>query len=247
MGLLLHRIMATAVTSNVATARLMLSDPRKGAEYGRAIYRLYREHLEMPVDRIQSCSLDAIIPSVASESIVVKYPLYHQGNVSGDETMHLCLIAKALGVQRAFEIGTFDGRTAANLAANCSPSAEVYSLDLPDVVAPELGIDPREMRWVGARVVTLPDNVTLLKGDSATFDFSPYRGSVDMFFVDGSHTYEYVCRDTATAGDCIRPGGVIVWHDYGQWPGVTRYINEIAGERDLHWIEGTSLVVDLVS
>ena len=31
----------------------------------------------------------------------------------------------------AFEIGTFDGRTTLNIAANLRPPARVYTLDLP--------------------------------------------------------------------------------------------------------------------
>ncbi|MCL5958581.1 MAG: class I SAM-dependent methyltransferase, partial [Chloroflexi bacterium] len=57
--------------------------------------------------------------------------------------------------------------------------------------------------------------VKQLYGDSAQFDFGPYRESVDLFFVDGAHSYEYVRSDTAKALSCTRKDGVILWHDYG--------------------------------
>jgi len=238
--------MAAAATLNPAALRLMLDDPRKATEYGRSAYQQYREYLENPISRIPHCSLPDLLPGAASESITLRRPLYREGNVSGDEMMMLCLIAKVLGAQRVFEIRTFDGRTAANLAANCSPSTPIYTLDLPGDAMPQHSIDRREERWIGASLMALPDNVTLLKGDSATFDFAPYRRSIDMFFIDGSHAYDYVRSDTERATGCVRPGGAIVWHDYGQWPGVTRYVNEVAAERDLHWIAGTTLVIQLV-
>ena len=45
----------------------------------------------------------------------------------------------------------------------------------------------------------------------------------------------------------VRKGGMILWHDYGKWPGVTAYL-ENAFERDQRFkdvrnIEGTTIVV----
>ena len=41
--------------------------------------------------------------------------------------------------------------------------------------------------------------ITQLYGDSANFDFSPYAGRMGLVFVDGSHSYDYVLQDTASA------------------------------------------------
>jgi Methyltransferase domain len=67
-----------------------------------------------------------------------------------------------------------------------------------------------------------------LLGDSATFDFSPYARNIDLFFIDGAHTYEYVKNDTLKALECCHPGSVIAWHDYGRMGinGVTRWLHE---------------------
>jgi hypothetical protein len=64
-------------------------------------------------------------------------------------------------------------------------------------------------------------------------------------FVDGSHTYDYLLSDTRAAMTMVRPGGVIVWHDYGVWDGVTTGLEELeARERyGLRNVRGTSLVV----
>jgi predicted O-methyltransferase YrrM len=66
-----------------------------------------------------------------------------------------------------------------------------------------------------------------LVGDSLTFDFSPYFNKVDLVFVDGGHRYEVVSSDTANALRMVRPGGVVVWHDfanYGTYSDITRAI-----------------------
>ncbi len=71
---------------------------------------------------------------------------------------------------------------------------------------------------------------------------------MDFVFIDASHTYEYVLSDSRAALKLLRRGGgtkVILWHDYGEWEGVTRALDELAaGEptfRGLRRIAGTSL------
>jgi hypothetical protein len=45
--------------------------------------------------------------------------------------------------------------------------------------------------------------------------------------------------------EAIAPGGVIVWHDYGVWKGVTKGLEELEDQEGLGLknIRGTSLVV----
>ena len=80
-------------------------------------------------------------------------------------------------------------------------------------------------------------------GDSATFDFSPFYDSIDLMFIDGSHHYQYVKRDSGNALKMIRNGGVIVWHDFLVWPGVTKSLLELSKTLKIHHIKDTSLVI----
>jgi hypothetical protein len=85
-----------------------------------------------------------------------------------------------------------------------------------------------------------------LYGDSGTYDLEPYYDRMDFVFVDGSHTYEYVINDSLHAMRMLRGGqGLIVWHDYSRWDGVTRALNELQRKESffagLSWIEGTTL------
>jgi hypothetical protein len=87
--------------------------------------------------------------------------------------------------------------------------------------------------------------VTQLFGDSKTFDTSPWTGSCDVVFVDGSHAYSYVVSDTQKALDIVAPNGLVLWHDYAgprHAPGVYRALNELARRLPLVRIEGTTLV-----
>jgi hypothetical protein len=42
----------------------------------------------------------------------------------------------------------------------------------------------------------------------------------------------------------VVPGGIVLWHDYGRWEGVSRALDELETERGLglRHIAGTSLV-----
>ena len=180
------------------------------------------------------------------------------GNVSLTELTVIAAICAARRPETIFEIGTFDGRTTLNLVENSPPETRIYTLDLPanQIDETEHALAPGEdvfvrKRGSGARFVSSPfaSRITQLYGDSARFDFFPYRRGIDLVFVDASHAYEYVLADSRTALELLRPGGVILWHDYGtgDWPGVNRALNELHREEPrfarLRWIENTSLVV----
>ena len=180
------------------------------------------------------------------------------GNVSLTELTLIAAICAARKPATIFEIGTFDGRTTLNLAENSASDAAIFTLDLPasqiDDTAHPLasGEDAFVQKSAsGTRFMSSPHacRITQLLGDSATFDFSPYRGAIDLVFVDASHAYDYVLADSRTALNLLSPGGVILWHDYGtgDWPGVNQALNELLRTEPclagLQWIEGTSLVV----
>lgn len=179
------------------------------------------------------------------------------GNVSERELVTICRIVRAARPRSLFELGTFDGRTTLNLAANASPDAEVYTLDLPRE-AIETSVRPiheHEVQYAdksrsGARFggSDVEHKIKQLYGDSGTFDFTRYYDTIDFVFVDASHTYEYVINDSLHALKLLRGGrGTIVWHDYSRWDGVTRALNELrrlhSSFADIVWIRGTTLAI----
>lgn len=180
------------------------------------------------------------------------------GNVSGYELLVIAQLVKARKLAAVFEIGTFDGRTTLNLAANLSEPGRVFTLDLPpeDWNRTGLKIACGDENFIkkersGARFAGTPyaARITQLYGDSATFDFTPYEGTMDAVFVDGAHSYEYVKNDTRIALRLLKPsGGLILWHDYGSrwWKDLTRAMNELYREPEfstMRHIRGTTLVV----
>lgn len=182
-------------------------------------------------------------------------PLATDGNITNDELIIINSLIKQHHPNRIFEIGTFDGRTTLNMAANSPSEANIFTLDLPQELlhSADLDLAPGENRFIdkgmsGSRFKGTKEGekITQLLGDSARFDFTPYNYSVDLIFIDGSHAYEYVLNDSHKAMQILRDHGVILWHDYTAWDGVTRALNELFLKnplfKNIRHIKGTSLV-----
>jgi predicted O-methyltransferase YrrM len=189
---------------------------------------------------------------------VLKADQGDDGNVSLFELVTITTLIQTHAPQNLFEIGTFDGRTTLNMAANAPAGARVYTLDLPAaaVDSTDLPIEAADRKYVsklasGSKYVGTreADKIMQLFGDSATFDFAPYKNRMEFIFVDGAHSYEYVKKDSETALRLLdgRKNGLILWHDYNNssWPGVTQALNELYRDhsefKSLRRIAGTTL------
>ncbi|MVN75878.1 hypothetical protein GO988_06020 [Hymenobacter sp. HMF4947] len=124
---------------------------------------------------------------------------------------------------RYFEIGTWRGESAANVAAE---AATVHTLNLSPAEMRALHLPERYIELHGHFSRPLP-NVTHLHGDSATFDLAGLQASAgpfDVVFIDGDHRYVAVRRDTARVFEhLVGPRTVVVWHDANRQPGHPRW------------------------
>ena len=173
------------------------------------------------------------------------------GNVTVDELAVIALLCQQKKPQIVFEFGTFNGRTTLNLAANAPPDAKVFTLDLGVGDATDLTTEQEDGvyhlgRESGSffRDSSLRGKIEQIWCDSARFDETSFRGRVDLAFVDGAHSYEYVRSDSSKAIAMLRPGGIVLWHDYCAWyPGVFRCLHELLPNYPLKHIEGTHLAI----
>ncbi|MBI2167191.1 MAG: class I SAM-dependent methyltransferase [Candidatus Omnitrophica bacterium] len=187
--------------------------------------------------------------------IRITEPLFRQGSTTLIELWVIDQLVKEFNPEALFEMGTLDGRTTLNLAANSNEQAKIYTLDLPreQIHATKFKLEKIE-RWTadkarsGSQFFGKPEaqKITQLYGDTATFDFSPYFNRMDFVFVDASHAYEYVVNDSLIALRLLKNGkGIILWDDYHGCPGVTQALNEFHKTRPefkpLRWIRGTEL------
>lgn len=176
------------------------------------------------------------------------------GNVTPEELFAIAAIVKKFQPARIFEIGTFDGRTSLNMIANAPEGAELFTLDLPQtaIAETELRIKTGDRKFIdkpfsGARFLNTKyaEKIHQIYADSAKYDYTPHHNSMDLIFVDGAHSYEYVISDTQKVFPLLKNGkGIIIWHDYG-WHEVIIALNEFykndARFKNLKNIEGTTI------
>ncbi len=200
-------------------------------------------------------ALSEIVPE--QQPIELRVLETRDGNVSLYELASIVSIARQLQPRRIFEIGTFNGRTTLNLAANSAPDVSIVTLDLPaaQIGETKLSVESSEVKFIDKaasgvlyHATDQEHKIRQVYGDSATFDFSPYYGTCDLVFVDASHAYEYVLNDSRIALKLLKPSGprAVIWHDYGAWEGVTDALNKLysTGDpvfRNLKKIASTSL------
>jgi len=201
------------------------------------------------------------LPQVELAEIVADFPAvslinpgFQGGNVSPEELVAIASLVAQYRPTTSVEIGTFDGNTTLQIAANSAPDGNIFSLDLPlenAIVPAEAACgdgqfilsDARQQRkFKGSSFAA---RIKEIYGDSKTFDFQTALAgaTVDLAFIDGSHSYEYVRNDTERIIPLLSRTSVIIWHDYCRsWPGVVRYLNELGKSHPLVHIAGTSVV-----
>jgi predicted O-methyltransferase YrrM len=196
--------------------------------------------------------LNQIFPGVEKMNVTLRTPYGRVVGTSTDlgEVASIAAVMKLIGARRVLEIGTADGFNALNLAANLSEGdALVNTLDLPldEAGRAEIGpiqnaIDPSV---TGRRFGDQPEAARIRQffGDSTALDWNTLGGPFDLIFIDGSHEYDFVVKDTASAFANLAPGGVIFWHDYGIIPDVSKAVDERAKSANIVAIQGTRLAV----
>jgi Methyltransferase domain len=172
----------------------------------------------------------------------------------------LCSICALTKPKVVFEIGTLTGYTALHFALNTPAETEIYSLDLPSAAdgGPALKTTlmddnhiqlHRGIQRYAFDGYPQASKIHTLFGDSARFDYGPFEKQVDLFFIDGAHSYEYVRQDTLNAFRACHEGSLIVWHDYGRTGvnGVSKWIHELSRTREIYSVPGGSIAFTVVA
>ena len=171
------------------------------------------------------------------------------------ELLVLAAICKYAQPRRIFEIGTYTGSSTFVMAMNTPCQTEVFTLDLDPSKS---GMHEHGVEVGGLRAFTegtsyqespFAKKIHQLFGNSLTFDYSSFYGSIDLMFIDANHTYDFVKPDTENAFKLLRPGGIIMWDDY-LWDehhpeciGVARCLHELREIKRLFQLVGTRFAI----
>jgi Methyltransferase domain len=200
-----------------------------------------------------------------------------------DDAPILRYLYRQLRPRRHLEFGTWEGTGTCYCLEECD--AAVWTINLPEgeridgrpvyystaQSIPE-GASPVEQRsgldiyqtdagpFIGHRYRSagFEPRVTQIYCDSREWNTSEYAGGFfDTVLIDGGHSEDVVLSDTRKALDVVRPGGLILWHDFcpdpsvfgtmtsviGVVEGLTREWPAIAGQiQDAFWIQPSFLL-----
>jgi hypothetical protein len=140
-------------------------------------------------------------------------------------------VARVLQPKKCVEIGTSLGLVTATIASNCPAETEVHTIDQHG--------DER----IGSFFRRRPEGSKIRQYVSLSthFDFDPFTGSVDLMFIDGSHEFDDVMRDSENALRVLTPRGAIIWHDVTPYfPGVMRALETLPVSDQIYRVQGTS-------
>ena len=197
-------------------------------------------------------TLPDIFPGIEAVDVDLRIPYSRKIGTATDLPELACIVAamRFLRARKVLEIGTNDGFTTLNLAANLddAPDATVATLDLTPEQAGlateplTIGCDPS---IVGARFRSRAERARIRQffGDSTAMDWSTLGGPFDLVFIDGGHDRRCVASDTENAFRHLAPGGAIFWHDYGLILDVSQVLDEKARSVPISALLGTRLAV----
>lgn len=207
-----------------------------------------------PPRKIPFASVDAeqLFPGLYSQNISLGKLERKWGDLTLERTLiFLCSLAKN-NYSPIVEFGTFRGRTTFNLALNSS--GEITTVDIGHELgkAIDVGVNIEKQEYAthttGELFLSAPpeirDKIKQMRGDSTKLDYSHLYGKVGMVIVDGGHSYEVCKSDSEQALRMVKPGGIIIWDDYGSfWPGVVQALDELSKRITLYNLPHENLVV----
>ncbi len=178
------------------------------------------------------------------------------GGLTTLETSLLIAATQIVNARRVFEIGTFLGSTTLNLALNIPADGKVLTLDLDARSAGEVTQHPGDKPLTAIHLETaaldfvgspVAGKITTLTGNSITFDYAPWKDSIDLAFIDGGHDFDTVKSDTENALAIVAKSApsCILWHDYrnADYPELSEYLDGLSEQMPIFHIEDTRLCV----
>lgn len=210
------------------------------------VWTALKEWTHLRHNRLPVAFLAHVWPDIGEAPVAVAVDIAHPFELPYGERTVLAAIAGRIRPAVVVEFGTYTGATTA-LLASAAPDAHIHTIDLPDEKLPG-DVDAAGIGRFYRADPALRARITEHRIDSRDLRTDDMRGCVDLIFIDASHEYEDVLRDSRKALEMVSGRGAIVWDDYHPMlPDVVRALNELAEERRLVRIAHTRLVLYLPS
>ncbi len=164
-------------------------------------------------------------------------------------------LVRSVNPKRMLEIGVNVGKTARYVLDNVETLEPKGYVGVDAVPGYETikGVQRPEVPgrgWAGHHV-NADHRFRLILKERGSFDLKPEElGTFDVVYIDGDHGRATVEHDTALATQIIRPGGIIIWHDYYTLPepvptlDVKAAVDELAKTRPIFHVEDTWLAYE---
>jgi hypothetical protein len=132
------------------------------------------------------------------------------------ETLILIALVRSVEPKVMIEFGCNAGRTARNVLDHVPSLKHYVGVDAPFSHMPTLAQQVRERVLCPGLFVCDDPRFDLIVPLHGSLDLTPQDlPRCDAAFIDGDHSEQAVLHDSWLAFELVRPGGVIVWHDYG--------------------------------
>lgn len=127
----------------------------------------------------------------------------------------LIALVRSVNPRGVLEFGVNEGRTAKAILQNVPGIERYQGVDVLPGYVPAMAVQRREVPVKPGHMAKDDLRFELILRPRGSLDLvSEDVQPADAIFIDGDHGWKGVLNDTALATKLVRPGGIVIWHDY---------------------------------
>lgn len=124
----------------------------------------------------------------------------------------LKVLAQKYNCKSYLEIGTYIGESI-NILTDCCEKLYSITAQRQEKYSMTSWCRKRNIPDYSERLA-YDSNIQHFYTDSKLFDFSKIEGEIDLFFIDGDHSFEGVYADSTNIFNIKKDNAIVVWHDF---------------------------------